>query len=86
VHWNQLCSYESFGFNESFQGICFNHVFSKACQYYKTNGKVCRNMKYVFIEYAQANLQKCIIWPKIFGKGKTWVDKTCVEVEIHLGN
>ncbi len=25
-------------------------------------------MKYVFIEYAQANLQKCIIWPKNLGK------------------
>jgi hypothetical protein len=27
-------------------------------------------MKYVFIEYAQANLQKNIIWPKKIGKGK----------------
>jgi hypothetical protein len=25
---------ESFGLEESFQGTCFGHVFSKACQYH----------------------------------------------------
>jgi hypothetical protein len=43
-------------------------------------------MKYVFIEYTQANLQKCIIWPQKFGNGKHEWNKACVEVGIHLGN
>lgn len=86
MHRNQLCSYESFGLKEIFQEICFNHVFSKASQYYTTNGKVCKNMKFVFIEYTQENLQKCIIWPKKIGKGKYEWNKACVKVGIHLGN
>jgi hypothetical protein len=28
------------GFEESFQGTCFGHFFSKACQYVMTNEKV----------------------------------------------
>jgi hypothetical protein len=47
---------------------------------------MCKNMKYVFIEYAQANLQKNIIWPKKIGKGKHEWNKACVEVGIHVGN
>jgi hypothetical protein len=30
--------------NENFQGTCFGHVFSKACQYAITNEKVCKNL------------------------------------------
>ncbi len=36
---------EVFGFNESFQGSYFSHVFSKACQYATTNEKICMNFK-----------------------------------------
>ncbi len=32
--------------------------------------KVCKNLKHVFIKFTQANLQKCITWPKKFGKGR----------------
>ncbi len=38
---------EVFDLNESFQGACFGHVFSKACQYATTNIKVRRNLKFV---------------------------------------
>jgi hypothetical protein len=60
---------ESFGIEESFQGTCFRHVFSKACQYGTTKEKVYRNLKYVSVKFAQANLQKCITWPNKSGKG-----------------
>jgi hypothetical protein len=37
-------------FNENFQGICFGHVFSKACQYLTTNEKVCKKLKFIYIK------------------------------------
>jgi len=36
--------------NENFQGICFGHVFSKACQYPTTNEKVCKKLRYISIK------------------------------------
>jgi len=47
---------ESFGLEESFQGTCFGHVFSKACQYGTTKENVCKDLKYVYIKSTQANL------------------------------
>jgi len=41
---------EIFRLDESFQGACFGHVFSKACQYVTTNEKVCKNLKFVSIK------------------------------------
>ncbi len=61
---------ELFGLEKNFQGICFGHAFSKACQYGITKEKIYRNLKYVSIKSAQANLKKCITWLKKFGKGK----------------
>ncbi len=54
--------------NEKFQGNCFGHVFSKACQYAITNEKVCKNLWFISIKYAQLNLQKCVTWPKNQGR------------------
>jgi hypothetical protein len=51
---------KSFGLEENFQGICFGHVFSKACQYGTVEEKVCKDQKYVFVKSAQADLQQCI--------------------------
>ncbi len=55
---------------ESFQGICFGHAFFKACQYATTKEKVCKDLWYVLIKAAQGDLQKCIMWPIFFGKGR----------------
>jgi hypothetical protein len=73
---------ESIGLEESFQGTYFGHTFSKACQYGIAKEKVCRNLKYVFIKFAQANLQKCITWLKKSKKGIHEWNKACVEIEI----
>jgi hypothetical protein len=32
---------KAWGLKEPFQGNCFSHVMSKACQYKTTNDKVC---------------------------------------------
>jgi hypothetical protein len=43
---------ETLGLEKSFQGICFGHVFSKACEYATIDDKVCKNLKYVSIKFA----------------------------------
>ncbi len=64
-----VINYESLGLEESFQGTCFGHVFSKACRYGTTKDKVCKDLKYVSIEFVQVSVQRCITWPKKYGKG-----------------
>jgi hypothetical protein len=73
---------ESLGFKKSFQGTCFRHVFSKTCQYGTTKEKVCKDLKYVSIKYVQANLQKCIIGLKCFGKARHEWNKASIEMGI----
>jgi hypothetical protein len=41
---------------------------------------VCKDLKYVSINFAQIDLQKCIIWPKKFGKGRKVWNKVSVEM------
>jgi hypothetical protein len=41
---------EPLGLEESFQGTCFEHAFSKACQYGITKEKLCKDLKYIFIK------------------------------------
>jgi len=45
-------SYENLGLEESFQGTCFGHAFSKASQYNTMEEKVCKNLKFVSIKFA----------------------------------
>jgi hypothetical protein len=35
---------------ESFQGICFDHAFFKACQYGTTREKVCETLTHISIK------------------------------------
>jgi hypothetical protein len=64
-----IISCETLGLQESFNGICFGHVFSKACQYATIDEKVCRNIRYVSIKAIQANLQKVYYLAQNFWKG-----------------
>jgi hypothetical protein len=43
---------EPLGLEESFQGTCFGHAFSKVCQYGITKEKLCKNLKYVSVKFA----------------------------------
>jgi hypothetical protein len=67
---------------ESFQGTCFGHAFSKACQYGVAEEKVCKDLKHVFVKFAQADLQKCITRFKKSRKGKQEWNKACVKTSI----
>jgi hypothetical protein len=51
-----IVCYDILGLEESYQGTCFGHAFSKACQYVTTNEKVCKNLTYVFIKITQRDL------------------------------
>ncbi len=44
---------------------------------------MCKDLKYVSIKFAQADLQKCITWRKKSGKGRHEWNKACVETNIH---
>ncbi len=65
-----------------FQGTCFNHAFSKACQYATKDEKVCKGLKFLFVKVVQLDLQKCIILPKTLGKGRQEWNKACVNLGI----
>ncbi len=51
-----IVSYDMLGLEESFQSTCFGHAFSKACQYATTEEKVCKDLQYVLIKFAQKDL------------------------------
>jgi hypothetical protein len=44
------------GLEESFQKTCFNHVFSKVCEYATMDDFFCKGFRYVFIKVAQGEL------------------------------
>ncbi len=43
---------------------------------------MCTDLKYVSIKYVQVDLQKCMIWLKVFGKGRQEWNKACLETNI----
>jgi hypothetical protein len=47
---------EALGLEESFQGTCFGHVFSKAYQYATNDENFCIGLKYICIKFAQENV------------------------------
>jgi hypothetical protein len=51
-----VVSHDILGLEESYQGTCSRHAFSKACQYVTTSEKVCKNLTYVFIKITQRDL------------------------------
>ncbi len=61
------------GWEENVQGTCFGHT-TKACQYATTKEKASKDLRYMSIKSAQGDLQKCIIWPKIW-KGQAKMGK-----------
>ncbi len=51
-----IVSCDMLGLEEIFQSTCFGHAFSKACQYVTTKEKVCKDLQYVSIKFAQKDL------------------------------
>jgi len=77
-----MISWEIFDLDESFQGTCSSHAFSKTCQYGTTKEFFCKNLKYVSITFVQLDLQKCKTWPKKSRKCTEEWNKTCMDSEI----
>ncbi len=48
--WKIVLSCDILGLEESYQGICFGHAFSKAYQYAIANEKVYKDLTYVFLK------------------------------------
>ncbi len=57
---------EILGLEESFNGTCFDHAFSKTCHYVTIKEKVCKDLRIVSIKFVQSE-----IW-----KGKIRVDES----------
>ncbi len=47
-----IVSCDMLGLEESFQGVCFGHAFSKTCQYGTIEEKVYKCLQYVSIKFA----------------------------------
>jgi hypothetical protein len=65
-------------FGGKLSGHFFGHAFFKACQYVIIEKKVCKELQYVSIKVAQGDSQKCIMWSKIFRKGRQEWKEACV--------
>jgi hypothetical protein len=52
------------GIQTPFEGVCFDHAFSKACQYTTSNEKVSYGLQPMNIKATQSSIQSCITWPK----------------------
>jgi hypothetical protein len=55
---------------EPFHGSSIGHVLSKVCQYVTTKEIFSQGLTCASTKGVQANIQKCITWPKILGKAK----------------
>ncbi len=69
--------------SEPFDASCFGHALSKACQYVTIDDKIAYNLNYAFIKSTQANIQKCITWPKKSSKSKQTWDKACIDFRLN---
>ncbi len=84
VELKSMVNCEILGLDESFQGTCFGHAFSKACQYGTTNERACKNLKNVSIKVVQLYLQKMHnMAPKIRRK-QTRMEYIPMDSRIHL--
>jgi hypothetical protein len=66
----------------TFKALALGMFFQKQVNMALQRKKVCKDLKYVSIKYAQVNLQKCIIWLKKSGKARQEWNKACVETGI----
>jgi hypothetical protein len=60
---------ELLNLDESFKSTFFGHVFSNACHHVTIVEKVCKNLIFISIKFAQLDLYKCITWPKKLRNG-----------------
>jgi len=69
-----------------FEGVCFSHALSKACQYVTSNEKVNSSLQLVSVKIAQSSIQSCRTYPKKFGKRKVEWTKACLVIGLQPQN
>ena len=70
---------DELGLAAPFEGSCFGHAMSKACQYATADDKVCDNLTPISVKATQSTIQACITWPKKSGKGRQEWAKACMD-------
>jgi hypothetical protein len=80
---NLAISCEYLGLEENFSSKLFWSCFFQCMLIEQINENVCKNLKYVYIRFAQTYMQKCITWPKKFENCSQEWDKACVEGGLH---
>ncbi len=79
---NFVVNCDNLRLEESFQGTCFGHAMSKACQQGTIDEKVSVGLHEMSIKFAQANFQKCITWPKRSEKRHEEWTKACIDARL----
>jgi hypothetical protein len=70
VAMHSIIDYEPLKILRVYEGTCFGHVMSKACQYATNDNKISIGLRNVSVKEAQSGLQKTITWTKKSRKGK----------------
>jgi len=60
----QIIICEKLAMYAPFEGVCFGHALSKACQYATSNEKIFFNLQPVNIKTTQSSIQSCMTWLK----------------------
>jgi len=80
---HSIIDYQPLRLLKVYEGTCFGHVMSKACQYATNNNKVSKGLVQVSVKDVHATLHKTItLWTKKSGKGRQEWEKACIECEM----
>jgi len=78
IFLKQIVNYQRLGILAPFEGVCFGHALSKACQYATFDEKVNSSLQRVNIKFVQSSIQTCKTWPKISRNGRVEWKKMCL--------
>jgi hypothetical protein len=66
---HSIIDYEPLNIIRVYEGTCFGHVMSRACQYATNDENVFVRLRNVSVKEVQSGLQKTISWTQRFEKG-----------------
>jgi hypothetical protein len=76
----QIIICEKLAMYAPFEGVCFGHALSKACQYAISDEKVNSNLQPMNIKTTQSSIQSCTTWPKKSNKRRIEWMKACLAI------
>ncbi len=77
---HSIIDYEPMKILKVYEGTCFGHVMSNACEYVTNDDKVFVGLEHVNVKDAQASLLKAITLIKKFGRGREECEWAYVKV------